>query len=60
MRLKGLDVVSFTLARQEGADNVLYYIIISVRPKSATQKAIEDRVFSIATKQHIESDESDG
>ena len=61
MRLKGLDVVSFTLARQEGADNVvLNFIIISVRPKSATQKAIEDRVFSIATKQHIESDESDG
>ncbi|XP_071138023.1 coiled-coil domain-containing protein 83-like isoform X1 [Mytilus edulis] len=29
------------------------------RPMSATQRAIEDRVFSIVTKQNIDSDESD-
>lgn len=32
---------------------------LKVRPMSATQKAIEDRVFAIATRQRIDSDESD-
>ncbi|VDI40812.1 Hypothetical predicted protein [Mytilus galloprovincialis] len=33
---------------------------VRARPMSATQRAIEDRVFSIVTKQNIDSDESDG
>jgi len=34
--------------------------IYAVRPKSATQKAVEDRVFSLVTNDDMESDESDG
>lgn len=43
----------------ENEDDNMLAIASRVRPKSATQKAIEDRVFAIATKHHIDSDESD-
>lgn len=33
------------------------YVHISVRPKSATQRAVEEKVFSLARGMTVESDE---
>lgn len=53
-----LIVIHYTASFREAGHSWQYmYVNILVRPKSATQRAVEEKVFSLARGMTVESDE---